>query len=102
MNKEYMMVDGALNQLTKWLGEQNKEILGPWPGNSTDLNPIEYFWSILKRQVDQQKPTSSNKLHALIMQEWVAISQKLAQKLIDSMPGWISEVSKKKGQHCKY
>ena len=37
--------DGApcrkANVLTKWLGEQNIDILGPWPGNSPDLNPIE-------------------------------------------------------------
>jgi hypothetical protein len=31
-----------------------------------------------------------------------AINQDVAQKLVDSMPGWIAEVLKKKGQHCKY
>ena len=67
---------------------------------STMVNPIENLWSILKRQVDKQKPTNSDKLQALIMQEWAAISQDVAQKLIDSMPGQI--VEKKKGQHCKY
>ena len=49
--------------ITKWLGEQNIDILGPWPGNS-----------ILKRRVDKQKPTNSDNLQALIMQEWAAIS----------------------------
>uniref|UniRef100_A0A4W5JVL6 small monomeric GTPase n=1 Tax=Hucho hucho TaxID=62062 RepID=A0A4W5JVL6_9TELE len=29
------------HMITKWLGEQNIDILGPWPGNSPDLNPIE-------------------------------------------------------------
>uniref|UniRef100_A0A674DE09 Tc1-like transposase DDE domain-containing protein n=1 Tax=Salmo trutta TaxID=8032 RepID=A0A674DE09_SALTR len=88
--------------ITKWLGEQNINILGPWPGNSPDLNPIENLWSILNRRVDKQNPTNSDKLQALIMQEWAAISQDVAQKLIDSMPGRIAEVLKKKGQHCKY
>ncbi|CDR18259.1 unnamed protein product, partial [Oncorhynchus mykiss] len=44
----------------------------------------------------------TNKLQGLIMQEWAANSQDVAQKLIDSMPGRIAEVLKKKGQHCKY
>ncbi len=88
--------------ITKWLGEQNIEILGPWTGNSPDLNPIENLWSVLKRPVDKQKPTNSDKLQALVVQEWAVISQDVAQKLIDSMPGWIAEVLKKKDQHCKY
>jgi hypothetical protein len=44
--------------------------------------------------VDKQNPTNSDKLQALIMQEWAAISQDVAQKLIDSMPVWIAEVLK--------
>ena len=88
--------------ITKWLGDQNVEILGPWPGNSPDLNPIANLWSILKRWVDKQKPTNSDKLQEVIMKEWVAISQDLAQKLIESMPSRIAEVLKKKGQHCKF
>ncbi|RXN14384.1 transposase-like protein [Labeo rohita] len=55
-----------------------------------------------KRQVDKQKPINSDKLQEVIMKEWVAISQDLAQKLIESMPSRIAEVLKKKGQHCKY
>ena len=52
--------------------------------------------------MDNQNPTNSDKLQALIMQEWAAISQDVAQKLFDSIPGWIAEVLNKKGQHCKY
>ena len=85
-----------------WLGEHNLDILGPGPGISPALNPIENFWSILKTLVDTQKHTNSDKHQALIMQEWAAFSQDVAQKLIDSMPGRIAEVLKKKGQHCKY
>lgn len=35
------------------------------------------------------------------MQEWDAISQDMAHKLIDSILGWIIEVLKKKDQHNK-
>jgi hypothetical protein len=51
--------------------------------------------------VDKQNPTNSDKLQALIMQEWAAISQDVAQELID-VPVQIAEVLKKKDQHCKY
>jgi hypothetical protein len=47
---------------------------------------IENLWSILKRRVDKQTPTYSDKLQALIMKELAAISQDVAQKLIDNMP----------------
>ena len=57
---------------------------------------------VLNRQVDKQNHTISDKLQAFIMQDWAAISQDVALKLNDSMPGWIAEVLKKKGQHCKY
>ncbi len=88
--------------ITKWLEEQNIEILGPWPGNSPDLNPIENLLSILKGWVDKQNPTNSDLLQALIIREWAAISQDLAQKLIESIPGRIEEILNEKGQHCKY
>lgn len=48
-------------------------ILGPWPGNSSDHNPIENLWSILKRWMDHQKATNSDKFQAFIMKKWVAI-----------------------------
>ena len=44
--------------------------------------------------LDKQNPTNSDKLQALIMQEWAAISQDVAQKLIDSMPGRIACLEK--------
>ena len=40
--------------------------------------------------------TKSHKFQASIMQEWAAISQDVAQKLIDSMPGQIAEVLKRR------
>jgi hypothetical protein len=43
--------------------------------------------------VEKQNPTNSYKLQALIMQEWAAVRQDVAQKLIDSMPGRIAEVN---------
>lgn len=52
------------------------------------------------QEVDGQ--TKTHKFQALIKQEWAVISQDVAQKLSDSMPGRTAEVLKKKGQQCKY
>ena len=68
--------------ITKWLGEQNIDILGP---NSPALKPIENLWSILKRGVDKQNPTNYDKFQELFMQEWATISQDVARNLIDSI-----------------
>ena len=72
--------------IMKWLGDHYIEMLDPWPENSPDLNPIKNLWSVIKKRVDKQKPRNCDKLQALIRQEWIAISQDLAQKLISSMP----------------
>ena len=72
--------------IKKWLEDHYIEILEPWPGGSPDLNPIENLRSVLKRRVDKQKPTNCDQLRELIRQEWIDISQDLAQKLISSMP----------------
>ena len=102
MNKEcyqHILRKQLLPTIQEQFGEyqQNIDILGTWPGNSPDLNPIENVWSILKRRVDKQKPTNLEKLQALIIQERAAISQDVAQKLIDSMPGRIWRGLEKEG-----
>ena len=37
--------------------QENVDILD-WPGNSTDQNPIENLWNVMKNKVADQQPTS--------------------------------------------
>uniref|UniRef100_A0A087XEY1 Transposase Tc1-like domain-containing protein n=1 Tax=Poecilia formosa TaxID=48698 RepID=A0A087XEY1_POEFO len=55
-----------------------------------------------KNTAMNKESRNSDKMQALMVQEWTAVSQDLVQKLIESMPGRIAEVLKKRGQHCKY
>ena len=48
--------------IAKWLNDKNIQVLGPWPGNSPDLNLIENLWGALKKQVNKQKPTNISQL----------------------------------------
>ncbi|KAK1797327.1 hypothetical protein P4O66_008705 [Electrophorus voltai] len=66
--------------------DQHIEMLDPWPGNSPDLNPIKNLWSSLKKRMDKQKHRNCDQIQILIRQEWVAMNQDFAQKLISSMP----------------
>lgn len=86
----------------KFLDDNGVQILGPWPGNSADLNPIENLWSIVKNKVNKNKPTNLTQLGDLIEAEWKAIDQKIINSLVNSMPKRIKTVLKKRGGHCKY
>lgn len=99
--------DGApchnANPVKQWLASQDVAVIGPWPGNSPDLNIIENVWKIMKNRVARLNPTSEENLINCIKQVWVTdISIEACQSLACSMPNRIKEVLKNKGYHCKY
>ncbi len=50
--------------------KKNRVKVIQWPSMSTDLNPIEHLWGILKRQVEHHSPSSIQSLKELILEEW--------------------------------
>ncbi len=40
-----------------------------WPSMSTDLNPIEHLWGILKRKVEECKVSNIHQLRDVVMEE---------------------------------
>ena len=99
--------DGApchqIRAVKQWLSDSGFEILGPWPGNSPDLNPIEHCWGIMKQKVAARNPTSLSELKKAITEVWtMEISTDLCKSLCLSMPNRIDAIIRNKGLHTKY
>jgi hypothetical protein len=106
-NTRVFQHDGAPCHQTKavsqWLQQSDYEILGPWPGNSPDLNVIENVWIYMKRRVAEHNPTSSEDLMNKIRKVWACeIKEAYCLQLVHSMPDRIAAVLANKGGHTKY
>jgi transposase len=89
--------------VTNWLRQKHIEVLGPWPGSSPDLNPIENMWTMIKQKVAATNPTSEKSLIDAIKRVWTtAITPEYCAKLSDSMPARIAAVLGAKGHYSKY
>ena len=89
--------------VSKWLHENGIEVLGPWPGNSPDLNPIENCWNYLKDRVARLKPVSIDDLQHKIKMVWTQdITPEYLKKLIHSMPNRLQACLKANGGPINY
>ena len=89
--------------VSEWLSSEGIEVLGPWPGNSPDLNPIENLWNFMKNKISEHKPTSLNDLKETIRRVWcMEITPTRCQDLVDSMPRRVATVLENCGEHSKY
>ena len=57
-----------------------------WPAKSSDLNPIEMFWSILDKKLAAKPIYSIMELRQRLEEEWNGIRQLSCLNLIDSTP----------------
>jgi transposase len=102
----HFLQDGApchsSKKISNFLAEQPFQVID-WPGNSSDLNPIENCWSHMKRKLKDKDISSVPKLIAEIKMLWTCnLSRKFFKNLSDSMPRRIQQVLAAKGEAAKY
>ena len=91
------------NLAQKWF-KDNKIDLMEWPAQSSDLNPIEHLWNILKCKLNkyEEPPKGVYELWDRVAEEWNKITPEKCQILIESLPRRLEAVYKAKGGHTKY
>ena len=75
-----------------------------WPAQSSDLNPIENAWALLKRKV-RERPTyahNADHLFQILQEEWLAIPTEYFASLVRSIPSRVDIVKQNKGGATKY
>ena len=106
-NCQFLVQDGAPCHTAKivkrWLQDNGVNLIGPWPGSSPDLNPIENCWAMVKDAISKKKPSSIADLRVKIQEIWnSSITTDFCKKLADSMPRRIQKVLKSRGHYSSY
>ncbi len=71
------------------------------PSMSSDPNPIEHLWGILKRKVEERKVSNIHQLRDVVM-EWKMTPVATCESLVNSMPKRVKAVLENNGGHTKY
>ncbi|CAF3097676.1 unnamed protein product [Rotaria sp. Silwood2] len=85
----------------KWKEDHHVKTL-PWPSLSSDMNPVENLWSLLKIKVAEKRPTTVKELIRAIEKEWNDLPQELASNLIDSMKRRVDSLIEANGDYTMY
>lgn len=98
--------DGApahtAKSITTWLTDCGVPFIKDWPGNSSDLNPIENLWHIIKQHLRGRDVSTIPKLEAAIHDAWIDIPSTHLHNLAAPLPRCLKAVLKSKGHPTKY
>jgi transposase len=76
----------------------------PWPIQSSDLNPIENVWRLMKLGILKRRHRirSIREMERVLLKEWDRITPADYRRCITSMPKRIDLIYKNKGSFIKY
>ena len=82
---------------TSWKVENGITTLD-WPSQSSDANPIENVWSVVKRKLAGRRAFTLKQLSRRIKEVWSSLPTEYAEKLVESMPRRCTVVPKNKNE----
>lgn len=77
-------------------------ILGDWPPNSPDLNPIENLWAWVETKVNALGCQSFEQFSQAVLDQLAAVPTQLLVNLVTSMPKRMAKVIELGGERTKY
>jgi transposase len=82
--------------------KRNKINVLKWPAQSSDMNPLENLWFILKKRLALRRYSNEQEFKEIVQQEWNSIDVSICRSLIDSMPRRLRAVRDSNGDVTKY
>ena len=76
---------------TEWLDKEKQRVM-EWPGQSSDLDPIEMLWGDLKLAVHARHASNIAQLKKFCMEDWADISLECCQRLVDCCSWCLHEI----------
>ena len=96
--------------IREWLQENGVDVMD-WPPYSSNLNPIENLWALLKAEMYRLFPelvgmaNTDATLHFFIncaIRTWDLLGEQLLNRLIDTMTHRVDAILKAEGWYTKY
>ena len=73
-----------------------------WPPSSPDLSPIENIWGWLKREINNEKPSSLTAVKRIAKKYWARLTPYFLANYINSMPRRLEQVILNNGGRINY
>ena len=73
-----------------------------WPANSSDLNPIEKYWNVIKRRVEKRKPANIDDLEQFMNEEIEKTDSSFLINFVNSMKDRCLAVISSNGERIKF